>query len=393
MVGQTDMRIARLVWVGTLLATAMLTQGCRSVPFAAGIYVSKGKPFLIAESPAYGWGVLSHPRVIKVSDDLIVVRYYVGGDNANWNDPAARDIKGRSPAISRDGGKTWTFGEENLDPRIAAFTYYFGWDISLPDVTLLGVRSQFIRVYTKEEHRIEGPFEMQLLTNGYPAGGPWHRGAVLADGTLISGTYYDPTDWRGMKKGSIHFVVSTNGGFTWEVRSKIADPDDAPWAHKWLGFDGPDESTVVGLGSQRVVCIMRTGTRMFTRFEAAKSAERMLIAFSKDAGRTWKKKVLSAEGVYPRLCKMSNGVLALGFGRPGNNLIFSTDGGRTWGHELAITAADVNTSGYCDLVEVEPGKLLVVFDAHDWDLDGVWLWEPKKQNGLFGVFVTVRRLF
>lgn len=386
------MRINRLLLNAGLVAVISATLGCRSIPFAATLYVSKGKPFIIAESPAYGWGVLSHPRIIKVSDDLIVLRYYLGGDNANWNDPGTRAIKGRSPAISRDGGKTWVYGEEHLDPLISEYTYYYGWDVSIPGMTLLGAHSNFIRVHTSDGLRIEGPFPMQLVTNGYCAGGPWHHGSAFEDGTLISGTYYDLTEWRGMQKGSIHFVVSTNGGFTWEVRSKIAGPDDAPWAHKWLGFDGPDESTVVGFGTQRVVCVMRTGTRMFTRFEAAKSAERMLLALSRDAGRSWKRSVFRAEGVYPRLCKMSNGVLALAFGRPGNNLIFSTDGGRTWGHEIAITAADVNTSGYCDLIEVEPGKLLVVFDAHDWDLDGVWLWEPQKQNGVFGVFVNVKRV-
>lgn len=89
---------------------------------------------------------------------------------------------------------------------------------------------------------------------------------------------------------------------------------------------------------------------------------------------------------------MGNGVVVCAFGRPGNSLIFSTDGGRTCGRELALTAADVRTTGYVDMIEGEPGCLLVVYDAYDTSLQKFWLWEPREVNGVFGVFVDVKRL-
>ncbi len=82
----------------------------------------------------------------------------------------------------------------------------------------------------------------------------------------------------------------------------------------------------------------------------------------------------------------------MAFGRPGNSVVFTSTGGRAWGNEVVLSAADSRTSGYCDIAEVAPGRLLAVFDAHNTDLDGLWLWEPKEVNGIFGVFIDVYRL-
>ena len=97
-------------------------------------------------------------------------------------------------------------------------------------------------------------------------------------------------------------------------------------------------------------------------------------------------------GVYPKLIRMGNGVLVLAFGRCGNNLSFSLDGGRNWGREVALTYADVKTSGYCDVVEVGPSRLFAVYDLYNTDPARLWLWEPKEVNGVFGVFVDVKRI-
>ena len=86
-------------------------------------------------------------------------------------------------------------------------------------------------------------------------------------------------------------------------------------------------------------------------------------------------------------------MLVCAFGRPGNNLIFSLDNGRTWGHERAITPTDIHTTGYLDIIETKPGRLFVIYDAFDYSVSQVWLWEPTVfMNGIFGVFVDVKRL-
>ena len=118
----------------------------------------------------------------------------------------------------------------------------------------------------------------------------------------------------------------------------------------------------------------------------------MLMARSSDGGKTWQKKFLNRPGVIPRLLHMSHEVLVCSFGRPGNNLMFSLDEGRSWGAEMEVTEPDLRSTGYMDIEEVEPGRLLVIYDAYNTTLAKFWLWEPPDEfNGVFGVFVDVRR--
>ena len=120
----------------------------------------------------------------------------------------------------------------------------------------------------------------------------------------------------------------------------------------------------------------------------------MLLGRSSDSGLTWKTRRMTVSGVKPKLLQMSNGVLVCAFGRPGNNLIFSLDNGRTWGNETAITAADIRTTGYCDIVETEPGRLLVIYDAYDTSVAKYWLWDPPQPvNAIWGMYVDVKGRF
>jgi hypothetical protein len=116
------------------------------------------------------------------------------------------------------------------------------------------------------------------------------------------------------------------------------------------------------------------------------------MATSEDNGHGWRYKRMSLPGVMPTVVQLENEVLAATFGRPGNNLIFSLDGGRSWGHELTITPPDIKSSGYLDVMEVSPNRLLVVYDAYDTTTEKVWLWEPPEPvNALWGMFIEVRR--
>ena len=78
-------------------------------------------------------------------------------------------------------------------------------------------------------------------------------------------------------------------------------------------------------------------------------------------------------GACPRLLLLGNGVLALSYGRirrptQDDYIIFSGDGGKTWSGETCIFRG--LSSGYTDMVEIGPGKLLCVFDS-------VTAWGPK----------------
>src|SRR2546427_12877350 len=79
-----------------------------------------------------------------------------------------------------------------------------------------------------------------------------------------------------------------------------------------------------------------------------------------------------ASRAWPRhMHLLSNGVLACSYGRPGVNIMFSTDGtGTRWSHHTSvfsgITAVNSTTDKstcYSGFAEVSPGRLLIIFDA------------------------------
>ena len=94
--------------------------------------------------------------------------------------------------------------------------------------------------------------------------------------------------------------------------------------------------------------------------------EHMLFTWSKDDGRTWSyPKALFVDnkpilGIYPQFVLMKSGILAMVWGRTGYGpmcLAFSVDGrGEQWSD---LTRLPFDNGGYNDMVEVEPGTLLI----------------------------------
>jgi len=113
------------------------------------------------------------------------------------------------------------------------------------------------------------------------------------------------------------------------------------------------------LAEGELLCIMRTG---YTH-------DPMYVCRSRDDGRTWSKPVSTGlRGVDPRLLLLSNGLVACAYGvkeyegnRRERRLMFSNDAGRTWSQNTIVFAG--YGGSYPDAVEVEPGKILYVYDA------------------------------
>lgn len=116
----------------------------------------------------------------------------------------------------------------------------------------------------------------------------------------------------------------------------------------------------------------------------------MLLARSSDLGLTWTHWRFPWVGCKPDLLEMSNGVLAAAFGRPGNFLAFSLDGGKTWPRRVELAPYGQNTSGYVGIEEVAPGRLLAVYDQREVPLSKFTLWgDPEMVVAITGQFVDV----
>ena len=153
----------------------------------------------------------------------------------------------------------------------------------------------------------------------------------LGGGKLMAVTYT-----RARKDFASYLLTSTDAGATWNHFSTIGA--------------GPEPS-VVRFSDTEMMAILRT-----------LSFGPLLQTWSHDGGKTWSQLIAIEEGsVAPDMVLMSNGVLACSYGRPGSNLMFSTDQGKTWTHHTVIT--DSGGFTYTAIREVSPGRLLYIHDA------------------------------
>ena len=173
------------------------------------------------------------------------------------------------------------------------------------------------------------------------------------DGSLLAAMYGwfrgDDVPVPG-QPGSTYYrtflVSSTDGGKNWALLSTVAyDPK--------IGTEGYCEPAIRRLPNGDLLAMLRTGgnNRPFWQDNP------LCQTRSTDGGRTWPKPDRTGvEGVAPDLCVMSDGTLACSYGRPGADLMLSTDNGRTWTDHVCIHPE--RYSGYTAVCEIEPGVLL-----------------------------------
>lgn len=179
------------------------------------------------------------------------------------------------------------------------------------------------------------------------AGFSFWRYFLEEDGMLygmMKGHYF------GDKFSRTVWVVSKDKGQIWNFVSDVAYESE-------FGHDGMTEPVFRRVADGSLLCLMRRGTN-----------HRIAQTRSVDGGLTWSQpERLVARGVDPDLCVMSDGTLAATYGRPGQYIMFSEDKcGYAWGYHTAIT--ECRGSAMTGVVELEPGKLLVVYDVVKGDL-------------------------
>jgi len=190
-------------------------------------------------------------------------------------------------------------------------------------------------------------------------------GSLLADGCAV---FKDAPPKEFYKHIRIVLYKSTDKGKSWHYHATVAfDPK--------IGFHEP---VLARCSDGSILCMMRVGGGL-----------PMMQTRSRDDGKTWDKpRENGSLGVYPDLCLMQNGVLACSYGRPGNRIMFSADGtGETWTDRLKIYEYQRGSTGYTAITEVEPGKLLFLYDRSGPYRE----YQGKTASAILGVYVTVRK--
>lgn len=215
-------------------------------------------------------------------------------------------------------------------------------------------------------------------------GRPWGSIIEGPHGELFCSAYYiAEADARRYGKPQYFRDVllrSTDSGRTWLEYSTIAA---VPKNNKppWMGSEGPNECSIARLADGRIYAVYRTG------------GDGMIgNAWSSDDGKTWTAPAsIGFQGIAPRIHRLKNNMLAMSTGRPGPVVVwFNLDGnGEKWSH--ATTLFTGMSTRYTDLREIQPGKLLVVYDSVPYGWYDIPYADPKSMNAIYGTFIEVRR--
>jgi len=190
------------------------------------------------------------------------------------------------------------------------------------------------------------------------------------------------TTMYGKMEGDKHFrtyvVKSNKEGKNWDYLSTIAGDEAAVVLEGEKQTEGFTEPRMIRLNDGRLFAVIRRG------------GNNMLFrSWSRDEGKTWTKpSSVGFRGVEPCLWLMKNGILALSTGRPDPVMVrFSTDGGAIWNNPTELFQE--RGTRYTGMVEVEPDKLLVVYDHVPFDWGVIPENEPTAMNSIRGTFLKV----
>ena len=300
---------------------------------------------------------------------------------------------------SSDGGKTWYKVEEMLEVSIYQYPE--------PDGEVLMFRSheehplhieRGIPDAGRPEIRIietsqKGVFEAKLLRskdNGLTLteeiakiylpeklddwSGVLNRKIVrMRDGSLLMSMYGTSEKRSQLRKVSA--IRSTDRGKTWHYHSTIAIAGRKD--REWVSREGFNEPSLLVLPDGKILCFIRSGTSYQGSLGSHSNndpsanmpfgyhnATPIYLSISIDGGRTWSNAdPVTDFGVWPDAVLMENGIIAVSYGRPGNWLMFSPDGGDSFGPVIQFfnDLYPPDCGNYLSLSEVAPDILLAVY--------------------------------
>jgi len=217
----------------------------------------------------------------------------------------------------------------------------------------------------------------------------FHRSIkTTPDGAVLISAY---TRFKGDTKDRV-VVYRTDDNFKtlYYYSTAVCDPkNESP--------HGINESVIEYTSDNRLVCVSRTNGYL-----------PMVYTISKNDGATWSDyHYIGSEGVDPDMVRMSNGLLACSYGRPGVFIMFSEDG-EVWTDRTCVYHHPYqsfglsyrekwdceHTCGYTSIREVSPGKLLLTYSAPAIPNDSLKSYSPldSKQRldfRIWGVDITI----
>jgi hypothetical protein len=197
------------------------------------------------------------------------------------------------------------------------------------------------------------------------------------DGGLLTTVYY--VEAAGLRQDLV-IAHSRDGGRSWAEEGRVMAVASSEKNTGWMGDEGPNEAALARLADGRLFVLFRTGGNGF-----------LGESWSSDDGRTWSAPVPSGfKGVAPHVRLLADGILVCTTGRPGPvTLRFSLDGdGSRWTQATEVFRG--SSSCYSDLVEVEPGRLFVVYDSVPYGWRPIPATDKPARNTILGTWVEVR---
>lgn len=409
------MRILRLCHSAPLLAALLLNPSTVMSGEAAVPGVHVGKSIEITRSHGWCW----FPTVHKFNSGGIMVTAKLSPDETNLESATS------AYCISRDGGLTWsdrhTMGQGALQD--GAWTEVPDKDDSIwhwscdAEPSRVGDYTKFTATLTKFSRGGRASCEDRdvTFTLSQPAhmapnalfdylfdgktpvpdsntrescdGFPWGNIIRGADGQLYCSAYFSMEEDAKREEeeakhssnplmfNRVYLLRSTDGGHSWSEYSTIARIGSGA-RPSWIGREGFNECSLAILPDGRLYAVYRTGGMLGN-------------GWSSDEGRTWSLPApIGFTGVAPRVHVLSDGTLAIATGRPDPvSLRLSRDGGKNWSKPVVLFTG--KSTHYCDLVEIQPGKLLVVYDSTPYGWYEIPPANRDARNAIMGTFVDL----
>jgi hypothetical protein len=375
----------------------------------AGVKVSIGQTVEIASSSGYCW----YPTIHQFSTGEILVTIRMSPDQT------IPESEFSAYSISRDGGLTWshryTMGEgANIDatysaaPRNGCILVLGGGFCTVnPDPP--GQAKRFRITLTKFSR---GGMEVSqikdavvLLQDSVQSSPVKRPGEMKRDqtfelcpyGAIVEGDDHDLLCTAYLfteddsRRRRLVLLRSVDEGLEWRQCATVAAIQPGEEPPEWWGTEGPNEAGIVRTRDGRLLIVLRTGRGGY-----------LGQTWSSDGGMSWSKPAaMNIRGVAPHLRLLSSGLLALSTGRPGPvSVYFSPDGnGQQWSAPTEIFGGiDTGEKGfnkqkstrYTDFIEVEPGKLLLVYDSVPYGWEPVPPTDSVSRDRVLGTFLEVR---